>query len=87
MPGSCCGKPIATVIRVGTIDAGIVGLEAALRNVYASGATDEDQIKRDLLRWVHEFGNYISPAKESEYTQALMREYRKFVAKAKGEAH
>ncbi len=80
MLGSCCGKPIATIIRVGTFDAGIVGLEAALRNVYTSGTTDEEQIKRDLLFWVQEFGNYISPAKESEYKQALMREYRKFVA-------
>lgn len=87
MLGSCCGKPIATIIRVGTFEAGIVGLEAALRNVYTSGATDEDQIKRDLLKWVKEFGNYISPANEFEYREALMREYRKSVAKTEREAH
>ena len=34
MPKSCCVKPIAKIIKVGTFDAGIIGLEEALKNIY-----------------------------------------------------
>ena len=81
MPGSCCNKSIATIIKVGNSDAGIVGLEAALRNVYISGVKDEEQVKAYLLQRVKEFGNYIAPGTESDYKDALLREYRKFVEK------
>ncbi len=78
MPGSCCAKPIAKIIKVGEIDAGIVGLENALRNVYLSGIKDEAQLQQELLALVKEFGNYITPSREEAYKQALLREYRKF---------
>jgi hypothetical protein len=82
MAKSCCGKPIVKIIKVGTFDAGIIGLEATLKNVYSSGVKDEEQIKTELLRLVREFGNYISPGTESDYKDALLREYRKFIEKA-----
>ncbi len=81
MSKSCCGKPLAKIIKVGTFDAGIVGLEATLKNVYISGLNDEEQIKTELLRLVRELGNYISPGTESDYKDALLREYRKFIEK------
>ena len=81
MPGSCCARPIAKIIRVGTFDAGIVGLDTALKNVFTSGIKDEEQVKSDLLRLVVEFGNYISPGTEDDYRDALFREYREFAAK------
>jgi len=81
MPGSCCARPIAKIIRVGTFDAGIVGLETALKNVFIAGVKDEEQAKADLLRFVKEFGNYISPGTEDDYRDALFREYREFAAK------
>jgi len=87
MPRSCCTKPVARIIKVAEFEVGLVGLDQALRNVYTSGATDEEQIKRDLLQWAREFGNYISPVNEFEYKQALMNEYRKFVAKTGQRAH
>ncbi|MFH0991750.1 MAG: hypothetical protein V1799_17215 [bacterium] len=86
MPGSCCANPIATIIKVGNFDAGIVGLEAALRNVYISAVEDEEQVKTDLLRWVKEFGNYIAPPSEHDYKEALFREYQKFAVKTEREA-
>jgi len=81
MSKSCCVKPIAKIIKVGTFEAGIVGLETALKTVYTSGVKDEEQIKAELLRLAKEFGNYISPGTESDYKDALFREYRKFIEK------
>jgi hypothetical protein len=78
MPSSCCGRPIATIINVGNFEAGITGLETALRNVYMTGIVDEEQIKSELLRWVKEFGNYISPGTEEIYKEALLREFKKY---------
>ena len=86
MPDSCCAKPIVKVIKVGSLDAGIVGLEVILKNVFSAGIEDEEQVKTDLLRWVKEFGNYITPGKESEYKAALFREYQAFVVKTKRDA-
>jgi hypothetical protein len=80
MSGSCCGKPIATIIRVGDFEAGITGLEIALQNVSAMGLGDEEQIKSELLRLVKEFGNYISPGTDAFYKEALWREYTKYSA-------
>ncbi|MCX6144242.1 MAG: hypothetical protein NTZ35_13585 [Ignavibacteriales bacterium] len=86
MPQSCCSKPAITIIKVGFTEAGILGLEAALRNVHVSDAKDDEQIKNELLRWVRQFGNYVAPSLELEYKEALWREYRKYAAKAGGEA-
>jgi hypothetical protein len=81
MSTSCCVKPTAKIIKVGTFDAGIIGLEESLKHVYTSGVKDEEQIKMELLRLVKEFGNYIAPGTESDYKDALSREYRKFLEK------
>jgi len=80
MPGSCCGRPIATIVKVGDFDAGIIGLEETFRNVYRSGLTDPEEIKSELLLLVKEFGNYITPATESKYKEAFLREYKKYAA-------
>ena len=60
MPQSCCSRPTVTIIKVGITEAGILGLEAAMRNVYVSDAKDDEQIKNELLRWVKQFGNYVA---------------------------
>jgi hypothetical protein len=76
---SCCAKPTVRIIKVAEFEAGLVGLDEALRNVYISGVEDEAEIERDLLRWIKDFGNYIAPARESDYKRALLREYRMYV--------
>jgi hypothetical protein len=81
VPKSCCVKPIAKIIKVDNFEAGIVGLETAMQNVYRSGITDEEQVKTELLQLVKYFDNFITPSTESEYRDALLREYRTFVAK------
>ncbi len=79
MGSSCCGKPIATIIKVAEFEAGIIGLEDSFRKVYASGSDNEEELARDLLKWVRTSGNYISPAREADYGKALLGEYRAYV--------
>ncbi|MCX6132645.1 MAG: hypothetical protein NTU47_02430 [Ignavibacteriales bacterium] len=81
MPGSCCVKPITRIIKVADFEAGLLGLDQALRNVCTSGVTGEEEIKQDLLRLIRDFGNYVSPSSENEYTKALLREYKSYVAR------
>ncbi len=85
MAGSCCAKPIAKIIKIGNFEAGLVGLDEALRNVYISAITDDEEIRRALLKWVKEFGNYVTPTVEKEYQDALLREYKSYVRKIEGE--
>jgi hypothetical protein len=86
MPGSCCAKPITRIIKVADFEAGLMGLDQALRNVYLSGVTGEEEIKQELLTLIRDFGNYISPSSEHDYRQALLREYKSYVASLKSEA-
>jgi hypothetical protein len=79
MPSRCCAKPIAKIIKVGASESGIIGLEKALQDIYESGRKDENQIASELLRLVKECGNYITPGREADYEEALLREYRGFV--------
>jgi hypothetical protein len=81
MPGSCCAKPITRIIKVADFEAGLMGLDQALQNVYISGVNGEEEIKQELLRWIRDFGNYVSPSRENDYRQALLREYKSYVAK------
>lgn len=84
MVGGCCSKPIARIIKVGKSDAGLVGLDQALRKVYMSGLEDEQEIQRDLLQRVKESGNYVPPSTENDYKEALLREYRNYVLSITG---
>jgi hypothetical protein len=52
------------------LEAGLVGLDQALRNVCVAGLNDEGKIQRILLKWIKDFGNYISPSRENDYKDA-----------------
>lgn len=78
MAKSCCVKPVAKIIKVGTTQAGITDLDVALKNVYLSHIDDERELKKALLSYVRQFGNYIAPSEEQRYEEALLREYRTF---------
>jgi hypothetical protein len=71
---------------VAEFEAGLVALDQALRNVYISGVNDEEEIKQELLRWIRDFGNYVSPSRENDYKQALLREYKIYVVSLQREA-
>jgi hypothetical protein len=83
MPGSCCAKPIAKIIKVGNSEAGIVGLEVALADVYELGIDNDEQIATALVLSARKIGNYISSGIEADYRSALLLEYREFVRKKK----
>jgi hypothetical protein len=78
MPKSCCVKPIAKIIKVGDFEAGIVGFEVALKDVYLSHIVDERELTKALISGVRKFGNYIAPSEEKRYEEALLREYKAF---------
>ena len=86
MPGSCCAKPVTRIIKVADFDAGLIGLDQAIQNVFIAGVKDDEEIKAELMRWVRDFGNYVSPSREQDYEQALLREYKSYVEKAQREA-
>jgi len=79
MGRACCAKPIARIIKVAEFEAGLIGLDQALRLVYTRRLANEEGVQRDLLKWIKEFGNYISPSREDDYRKALLREYREYV--------
>jgi hypothetical protein len=76
---ACCPQPSVRIIRVADVEAGLRGLDDVLRAVRAKRLTDEEAIRRDLLSEIRKFGNYISPSRESDYADALLHEYRKYL--------
>lgn len=87
MPGACCGKPVTRIINVADFEAGLIGLDQALHNVHEAGFDGEDEIKQELLRLMRAYGNYVSPSRENDYTQALLREYKNYVASLQSKAN
>ena len=80
MGNACCAKPIVKIIKVADVEAGLNGLDLALQNVYLLGLDDDEKLKNELLRWIRDFGNYVAPGREGVYKDALLREYKLFVA-------
>jgi hypothetical protein len=78
MPTPCCIKPIAKIIKIGDTQVGLTGLETAFRNVFELKIQDDEIIKNELLSQIIEFGNYITQSRESDYKEALLREYKIF---------
>jgi hypothetical protein len=79
MPRACCAKPVVKIIKVADVEAGLMGLEQALQNVYIADLNDEEQIKNELLQWIRDFGNYVTPSREEAYKEALLREYKLYL--------
>jgi len=86
MARSCCAKPLVRIIRVGDVEAGLMGLDQAIQNVYIVGINNEEEIKNELLKYVRDSGNYISPSRENDYKDALLREYSNFCAAVEQES-
>lgn len=78
---TCCAKPVARIIKIGDVEAGLMGLDDAFRNVLAANIGNEDELARTLLAWLRKCGNYVAPSREEEYKKALLREYKAFEEK------
>lgn len=64
-------------VRVGRYMTGLSGLDEAFTALYAAGCEADETTRSDLLARARQH-NYIPPAAEAEYAEALLREYRRF---------
>jgi hypothetical protein len=78
-PCICCGPKEATIIEVGPLKVGLVDLRQILRTAFGLGLSDEGHLTTELLKLAR-VDNYIAPTWETRYEEALLREYRRFVA-------
>ncbi len=78
MPSACCQKTLAKIIKVGTFEAGIVGLDEIVTRLSASEWSDDKELGIQLLAEARKYGNYIAPAVEELYRAALLREFKVF---------
>lgn len=70
-------------ILVGRFPAGLRGLDELFEQLYEQGREpDEAGLGEELLQGARAH-NYIAPGSADEFVQALLREYRKYVAAAR----
>jgi hypothetical protein len=78
----CCSAAAARMMKRLTIaggsEVGIVNLEGILKEVAAMKLADDSAVKQELLRRVRIY-NYVPSSADSEYSEALLREYREVV--------
>ena len=70
-------------IRVGGFNVGIVGLKVALEQTVEEDLSSDEEVATYLLEQLKS-KNYIPPRSESDYGQALLREYRKHMGEPSG---
>jgi len=75
---------MAVKVRVGKFTIGLVGLNDALSEAAALRLTDDEAAARHILERLRA-QNYIPPGAESDYLQAIQREYRKHLGQPVGE--
>lgn len=83
--GACCDPRASKPknIEIGGHTVGILGLEQAMQDVYALGLPEE-QLGGELLKRIEQ-GNYVPSTARGAYEQALVAEYKQFIAQLKKE--
>jgi hypothetical protein len=79
----CCAAAAARIIKRLALpgsEVGIVNLENILNEVADLQLTDSEAIKNELLQRVKIY-NYVAPAAETDYSKALLGEYKKLLGK------
>jgi hypothetical protein len=75
----CCAAAAARMIKKLTLpggEVGIVNLESILKAVADLKLADDNLIKEELLNRVKIY-NYVAPSADSEYSEALLHEYKR----------
>jgi len=76
----CCPAAAARMARKLTLpnsfQVGIMNLESILKEVADLKLADDDAIKKELLKRVKIY-NYVAPAADNDYSEALLREYKR----------
>ncbi len=76
----CCPAAAARMARKLTLpngfQVGIMNLESILKEVADLKLADDDAIKKELLKRGKIY-NYVAPAADNDYSDALLREYKR----------
>ena len=76
----CCPAAAARMVKKLTLgdgsQVGIVNVESILKEVADLKLSDNEAIKKELLKRVKIY-NYVAPAAETDYSKALFGEYNK----------
>ena len=79
----CCAAAAARTIKKLALpggEVGIMNLENILKEVGDLKLADSEAIKKELLQRVKIY-NYVPPGAESDYSKALLGEYKKLFGK------
>jgi hypothetical protein len=84
----CCPAAAARMIKKlalpGGFQVGIVNLESIIKEVANLKLADDSAIKKELLQRVKIY-NYVPPAADNEYSEALLKEYKRQCAEIQRE--
>ena len=77
---SCCPAAAARMVKKLTLpdgsQVGILNLESILKEVADLKLADNNAIKKELLQRVKIY-NYVPPTADNEYSEALLKEYKR----------
>ena len=76
----CCAAAAAGMVKKLTlpngIQVGIVDLESIIKEVADLKLAADDAVKKELLKRVKIY-NYVAPAADNDYSEALLKEYKR----------
>jgi len=82
----CCPAVAARMVKKLTLpdgfQVGILNLENILKEVADLKLADDEAIKKELLQRVKIY-NYVASAADNDYSEALLREYKRQYGKSK----
>jgi hypothetical protein len=77
----CCAAAAARMMKKLVLpdgEVGFVNLDSILKEVADLKLVDDDAIRKELLRRVKIY-NYVATSADNEYSEALLREYKKLL--------
>ncbi len=77
----CCAAAAARMVKKLALpggEVGVVNLERIFKEVADLKLVDDETIRTELLRRAKVY-NYVAPRAEADYSEALLREYKKLL--------
>jgi hypothetical protein len=80
MSPACCAPKNIRIIKVGDSRAGVTGLAPLLEQVFREGWSPRDPgLGKRLVEGLRAAGNFVAPASETAYAEALLGLYDDYV--------